>query len=100
MKFVELYAESLCEEIVKRVELYVCSVCKELVPGMWTSVGEVGVGMWSFDNGSAQLLRRFKLIPVHTLPPTTFVQIGLEAGSNHSQSVSAMDLNPVESGGL
>ncbi len=46
------------------------------------------------------IVETLKLIPVHTLPPTTFVQTGLEAGSNRSQSVSAMNSNPVESGGL
>ncbi|CAK9235806.1 unnamed protein product [Sphagnum troendelagicum] len=46
------------------------------------------------------IVETLKLIPVHILPPTTFVQTGLEAGSNRSRSVSAMNLNPVESGGL
>lgn len=56
---------------------------------------EVGWGC-----GALTIVETLKLIPVHTLPPTTFVQTGVEAGSNRSQSVSAMNLNPVESGGL
>jgi len=33
VKFVELYAESLCEEIVKRVELYVCKCLQRTCAG-------------------------------------------------------------------